>query len=87
MSRCATTTPSWWTSTPTGTSPDVRTKTAARYLNLVGDRYLDLVVDGPAPRIQQPPGSQIPVERDRAGTLDLLLGGLKPVIQGLNPRP
>lgn len=61
------------------------TKAVARYLNLVGDRYLDLV-DGPgSPRIQ-PPGSQIPVERtEPALDLDLLLGGLKPVIQGLNP--
>ena len=41
------------------------------------------------PRIDPtlPPGSQIPVDRtDPALDLDLLLGGLKPVIQGLNPQ-
>ncbi|MFN8101434.1 MAG: MCE family protein [Mycobacterium sp.] len=61
------------------------TKIAVRYLNLVGDRYLDLI-DGPGPTRIQSPGSQIPVERtEPALDLDLLLGGLKPVIQGLNP--
>lgn len=61
------------------------TKAAVRYLNLVGDRYLDLV-DGPGSTKIQPRGSQIPVERTMpALDLDLLLGGLKPVIQGLNP--
>ena len=34
-----------------------------------------------------PPGARIPVERTApALNLDLLLGGLKPVIQGLNPQ-
>ena len=34
-----------------------------------------------------PPGSQIPIDRTApALDLDLLLGGLKPVIQGLNPQ-
>lgn len=62
------------------------TKVAVRYLNLVGDRYLELV-DGPGSTILQPPGSQIPLERtEPALDLDLLLGGLKPVIQGLNPQ-
>jgi phospholipid/cholesterol/gamma-HCH transport system substrate-binding protein len=61
------------------------TKAAVRYLNLVGDRYLDLV-DGPGSTKIQPRGSQIPIERTMpALDLDLLLGGLKPVIQGLNP--
>jgi phospholipid/cholesterol/gamma-HCH transport system substrate-binding protein len=50
------------------------TRAAVRYLNLVGDRYLEL--DG-----------QIPVNRTApALDLDLLLGGLKPVTQGLNAR-
>jgi phospholipid/cholesterol/gamma-HCH transport system substrate-binding protein len=62
------------------------TKAAVRYLNLVGDRYLDLV-DGPGSTRVMPDGAVIPIERTQpALDLDLLLGGLKPVIQGLNPR-
>jgi phospholipid/cholesterol/gamma-HCH transport system substrate-binding protein len=61
------------------------TKAAVRYLNLVGDRYLELV-DGPGSTRVLPAGSSIPVDRTApALDLDLLLGGLKPVIQGLNP--
>ena len=61
------------------------TRVAVRYLNLVGDRYLELI-DGPGGRTL-PPGSQIPAERTAAALdLDLLLGGLKPVIRGLNPQ-
>jgi phospholipid/cholesterol/gamma-HCH transport system substrate-binding protein len=56
-----------------------------RYLNLVGDRYLELV-DGPGSTRVMPAGAQIPKDRTApALDLDLLLGGLKPVIQGLNP--
>ncbi|MCV7300413.1 MCE family protein [Mycobacterium barrassiae] len=69
--------------------PGVRLTTgsraAVRYLNLVGDRYLELIegTDG----TPLPPGSQIPKERTQAALdLDLLLGGLKPVIRGLNPQ-
>jgi len=62
------------------------TKAAVRYLNLVGDRYLELL-DSPGSTGIQPPGSQIPIDRtEPALDLDLLLGGLKPVIQGLNPQ-
>jgi phospholipid/cholesterol/gamma-HCH transport system substrate-binding protein len=62
------------------------TKAAIRYLNLTGDRYLDLV-DGPGSTKLMPAGAQIPVERtEPALDLDLLLSGLKPVIQGLNPQ-
>ncbi|OSC39963.1 MCE family protein [Mycobacterium decipiens] len=62
------------------------TKAAVRYLNLVGDRYLELV-DGPGSTKRLAPGGQIPVGRTSpALDLDLLLGGLKPVIQGLNPQ-
>ena len=69
--------------------PSVRlttgTRAAVRYLNLVGDRYLELI-DGPGDR-QLAPGSQIPKERTQSALdLDLLLGGLKPVIRGLNPQ-
>ena len=57
-----------------------------RYLNLVGDRYLELV-DAPGSTQLLPAGSQIPIDRTApALDLDLLLGGLKPVIQGLNPQ-
>ncbi len=60
------------------------TKVAVRYLDLVGNRYLELL-DSPGSTRLQPPGSQIPRERtEPALDLDLLLGGLKPVIQGLN---
>ena len=62
------------------------TKAAIRYLNLVGDRYLELV-DTPDSTKVMPAGAQIPVDRTApALDLDLLLGGLKPVIQGLNPQ-
>lgn len=61
------------------------TKVAVRYLNLVGDRYLALV-DGPGSPQRLRAGSQIPLDRTMpALDLDLLLGGLKPVVQGLNP--
>jgi phospholipid/cholesterol/gamma-HCH transport system substrate-binding protein len=60
------------------------TRAAVRYLNLVGDRYLELI-EGPGSPKRLPPGGQIPVDRTApALDLDLLLGGLKPVIQGLN---
>jgi phospholipid/cholesterol/gamma-HCH transport system substrate-binding protein len=62
------------------------TQAAIRYLNLVGDRYMELV-DTPDSTKIMPAGSQIPVDRTApALDLDLLLGGLKPVIQGLNPQ-
>jgi phospholipid/cholesterol/gamma-HCH transport system substrate-binding protein len=72
-----------------GVDPDVvrtsGTKAAARYLNLVGDRYLELL-DGPGSTQALPSGAQIALERTApALDLDLLLGGLKPVIRGLNP--
>ncbi|MGV0745921.1 MCE family protein [Mycolicibacterium sp. XJ870] len=62
------------------------TKAAVRYLNLVGDRYLELI-DAPGSTRLLPAGSQIPKERTASALdLDLLLGGLRPVIQGLNPQ-
>jgi phospholipid/cholesterol/gamma-HCH transport system substrate-binding protein len=61
-------------------------RAAVRYLNLTGDRYLELV-DSPGPTRVLPSGSQIPADHTApALDLDLLLGGLKPVIRGLNPR-
>jgi phospholipid/cholesterol/gamma-HCH transport system substrate-binding protein len=60
------------------------THVQVRYLNLVGDRYLDLA-DGDGSSRILPPGAQIPRTRTApALDLDLLLGGLKPVIRGLN---
>jgi phospholipid/cholesterol/gamma-HCH transport system substrate-binding protein len=62
------------------------TKVAVRYLDLVGNRYLDLL-DSPGSTKILPPGSSIGMDRtEPALDLDLLLGGLKPVIQGLNPQ-
>ncbi|MDZ7886705.1 MAG: MCE family protein [Mycobacterium sp.] len=61
------------------------TRAEVRYLNLVGDRFLELVDDPGSTRLL-PPGTWIPLERTSpALDLDLLLGGLKPVVQGLNP--
>jgi phospholipid/cholesterol/gamma-HCH transport system substrate-binding protein len=62
------------------------TKAAVRYLNLVGDRYLELI-GGPGSTRRLPAGGQINVDHTApALDLDLLLGGLKPVILGLNPQ-
>jgi phospholipid/cholesterol/gamma-HCH transport system substrate-binding protein len=62
------------------------TKAQIRYLNLVGDRFLELA-DSPGSTKLLPVGSQIPEDRTApALDLDLLLGGLKPVIRGLNPQ-
>ncbi|MGV0740538.1 MCE family protein [Mycobacterium syngnathidarum] len=62
------------------------TRAAVRYLNLVGDRYMELV-DSPGSADLLTPGSQIPLPQTQpALNLDLLLGGLKPVIRGLDPK-
>jgi phospholipid/cholesterol/gamma-HCH transport system substrate-binding protein len=62
------------------------TRAAVRYLNLVGDRYLELL-DGPGSTLPLPHGAQLPItQTEPALDLDLLLGGLKPVIRGLDPR-
>ena len=62
------------------------TRAVIRYLNLVGDRYLELV-DGPGSTKVLPAGAEIPIDRTApALDLDLLLGGLKPVTQGLHPQ-
>lgn len=73
-----------------GTDTDIAltsgTRAAVRYLNLTGDRFMELL-DSPGSVRIQPPGSVIPAERtEGALDLDLLLGGLKPVLQGLNPQ-
>ncbi|MFC8530109.1 MCE family protein [Nocardia sp. NPDC057227] len=62
------------------------TALAVRYLNLVGDRYLELT-DPPGTPGVLAEGAEIPQQRTSpALDLDLLLGGLKPVIQGLDSR-
>ncbi len=62
------------------------TRAAVRYLNLVGDRYLE-ILDGPGSTRRLPPGSQLGADHTApALDLDMLLGGLKPVIRGLNPQ-
>jgi phospholipid/cholesterol/gamma-HCH transport system substrate-binding protein len=62
------------------------TTVAVRYLNLVGDRYLELA-EGPGSPTVLPRGSTINSDRTRpALDLDVLLGGLKPVLRGLDPR-
>jgi len=62
------------------------TKAVVRYLNLVGERYLELV-DGPGSTKLLKAGARIPLERTAGALdLDLLLNGLRPVIQGLNPQ-
>lgn len=61
-------------------------RAAVRYLNLVGDRYLELII-GPGSMRLLSAGARIPVDHTMPSLdLDLLLGGLKPVIRGLNPR-
>ncbi|UXA19132.1 MCE family protein [Mycobacterium sp. SMC-4] len=62
----------------------VGTRAEVRYLNLVGDRYLELL-DSPGSTLTLPAGAQIPAERTApALDLDLLLGGLRPLTQGLD---
>ena len=62
------------------------THASVRYLNLVGDRYLELDnAAGTSEPLAR--GAQIPRARTQpALDLDLLLGGLKPVIRGLDPK-
>lgn len=62
------------------------TRAAVRYLNLVGDRYLELSQEPGSTRLLSA-GEPIPPERTSpALDLDVLLNGLRPVVQGLDPR-
>jgi phospholipid/cholesterol/gamma-HCH transport system substrate-binding protein len=62
------------------------TRAAVRYENLVGDRYLELL-DGPGSAQRLPEGGTIGVDQTQpALDLDLLLGGFKPLLRGLNPQ-
>ncbi|MGV9301522.1 MCE family protein [Amycolatopsis sp. NPDC003676] len=61
------------------------TRLAIKYENLVGDRYLELM-EGPGSARVLPEGSTIGKEQTApALDLDLLLGGFKPLLRGLDP--
>lgn len=60
------------------------TRATVRYENLVGDRYLELL-EGPGSVETLSPGGSIPLaQTEPALDLDLLLGGFKPLLQGLD---
>jgi phospholipid/cholesterol/gamma-HCH transport system substrate-binding protein len=60
------------------------TRAAVRYENLVGDRYLE-ILSGPGELRKLPPGGTIVRENTQpALDLDALLGGLRPVLKGLD---
>ncbi|MGV9667143.1 MCE family protein [Nocardia niigatensis] len=62
------------------------TQAAVRYENLVGDRYLELM-DGPGTAQPLRKGATLGTDRTKpALDLDLLLGGFKPLLRGLNPQ-
>jgi phospholipid/cholesterol/gamma-HCH transport system substrate-binding protein len=68
-----------------GVSLTAGIRAQVRYLNLVGDRYLELV-EAPGDTKILPANTEIPTDRTApALDIDMLLGGLKPVIRGLNP--
>lgn len=59
------------------------TRALIRYENLVGDRYLE-IASGPGELKKLPPGGRIPQTNTQpALDLDALLGGLRPVLKGL----
>ncbi|MBJ7339745.1 MCE family protein [Mycolicibacterium sp.] len=60
------------------------TRAVVRYQNLVGDRYLE-ITSGPGELRKLPPGATIAKENTQpALDLDALLGGLRPVLKGLD---
>lgn len=60
------------------------TRALIRYANLIGDRYLEIAA-GPGDLRQIPPGATIPrTNTEPALNLDALLGGLRPVLKGLD---
>jgi phospholipid/cholesterol/gamma-HCH transport system substrate-binding protein len=60
------------------------TRAAIRYENLVGDRFLE-ITSGPGELRKLPGGATIPLDNtDPALDLDALLGGLRPVLKGLD---
>ena len=60
------------------------TTASIRYLNLIGDRYMELTRGGSDKRL--PAGGTIPLERTQpALDLDALIGGFRPVFRALDP--
>jgi len=60
------------------------TTASIRYLNLIGDRYMDLKRGDSDKRL--PAGGTIPIERtEPALDLDALIGGFRPVFRALDP--
>jgi len=60
------------------------TRAVIRYENLVGDRYLE-ITSGPGELRKLPPGGTINAQHTQpALDLDALLGGLRPVLKGLD---
>jgi phospholipid/cholesterol/gamma-HCH transport system substrate-binding protein len=60
------------------------TTASVRYLNLIGDRYMELTRGESNTRVAA--GSTIPIERTQpALDLDALIGGFRPVFQSLEP--
>jgi phospholipid/cholesterol/gamma-HCH transport system substrate-binding protein len=60
------------------------TTASIRYLNLIGDRYLELKRGASDKRL--PAGGTIPIERtEPALDLDALIGGFRPVFRALDP--
>jgi phospholipid/cholesterol/gamma-HCH transport system substrate-binding protein len=65
-------------------SLDQATTASIRYLNLIGDRYLELQRGDSGRRLA--PGATIPVEHTRpALDLDALIGGFRPLFKALDP--
>ncbi|MFJ1458503.1 MCE family protein [Nocardia sp. N2S4-5] len=61
------------------------TQAAVRYENLVGDRYLELM-EGPGTAAALSKNATLGTDRTKpALDLDLLLGGFKPLLRGLDP--
>ncbi|WP_067573948.1 MCE family protein [Nocardia acidivorans] len=61
------------------------THAAIRYENLVGDRYMELL-EGPGTAQELKKNATIGVDKTKpALDLDMLLGGFKPLLRGLNP--
>ncbi|MEV3902855.1 MCE family protein [Mycobacterium sp. NPDC050551] len=60
------------------------TRAAIRYENLVGDRYME-ITSGPGELRKLPSGGMVPIDQTQpALDLDALLGGLRPVVKGLD---
>lgn len=61
------------------------TRATVRYLNLTGDRYLELM-DAPGSSEPLPVGGTIPLERTTpALDLDALIGGFEPLLRSIQP--